>query len=415
MTRAAWPHIVVLSTLYPHPGQPTAGLFIRERMTRVAEHVPVTVVAPVPWFPCQGLVRRWRPGFRPPAPPMQHDAGVRVLHPRFFSIPGLAKSLDGLFMALGSLPTLRRLARSEGLDLIDAHFGYPDGHAASLLARWLNRPFTVTLRGVEPRLGATRIRGRLMRRALARANRVIAVSASLAAWARRAGVDPGRIEVVGNGVDTERFQPVDRDRARAELGLPRDAPVLVTVGGLTERKGFHRVLEVLPDLRTRHPGLQYLIVGGASGEGDWRGRLEAQVERLGLGDCVHFLGVVAPDRLRVPLSAADAFVLATRNEGWANVLLEAMACGLPVVATDVGGNREVVSDGALGRVVPFGDAQALGAAIDGVLAEHWDRAAIRGHAEANAWAARIETLVPLLRAAADGSGTKAANAAERAA
>lgn len=413
MNTGGQPHIVVLSTLFPHAGQPTAGLFIRERMGRVAEHLPVTVVAPVPWFPLQGWIRRWRPGFRPVAPREETQGNLRVLHPRFFSVPGLFKSLDGLFMALGSLGTLRRLRRDGALDLIDAHFGYPDGHAASLLARWLGMPFTVTLRGVEPRIGATRIRGALMRRALKRAAAVIAVSGSLAAWARDAGVDPDRLHTVGNGVDAERFAPVERRTARAELGLPASGPVLATVGGLTERKGFHRVLDCMPSLRRRWPDLQYLIIGGASGEGDWRARLEAQVDSLGLHDCVHFLGIVDPHRLKVPLSAADAFVLATRNEGWANVLLEAMACGLPVVTTDVGGNREVVSDDTLGRVVAFGDGDALTRAMDDVLGRDWDHDAIRAHALANGWDARMETLVPLLRdAAGPYAGTRAATRGE---
>jgi len=407
MSTKARPKLVVLSTLFPNPGQPLAGLFIRERMSRVAEHLPVTVVAPVPWFPLQGLARRLRPHFRPPAPPAEVQGSLRVLHPRFLSVPGLFKSLDGLFMAVGSLGTLRRLRREQGVDLIDAHFGYPDGHAASLLARWLGLPFSVTLRGVEPRIGATAIRGRLMRRALRRAAHVIAVAGSLAEWARGAGVEPARLTVVGNGVDTGRFRPIDRDAARRELGLPASAPVLVTVGGLTERKGFHRVLDCLPRLREAHPGLQYLIVGGASGEGDWRARLEDQARRLGLTECVHFLGVVEPDRLRVPLSAADAFVLATRNEGWANVLLEAMACGLPVITTDVGGNREVVSDAHLGHVVPFGDTGALARAIDEALGRDWDQDAIRAHAQASSWGARIEQLLPLLAEAADPAGRTA--------
>jgi glycosyltransferase involved in cell wall biosynthesis len=228
---------------------------------------------------------------------------------------------------------------------------------------------------------------------------VIAVSESLAKWAESAGLHRGRVHVVGNGVDTDRFAPLDREWARQDLGLPAAGPVLVTVGGLTERKGFHRVIECLPQLRERWPGLQYLICGGASGEGDWRQRLEYQVDQLDLRDCVHFLGMIEPERLKEPLSAADAFVLATRNEGWANVLLEAMACGVPVVTTDVGGNRQVVSDEQVGLIVPFGDPKALMDGIDRALSRNWDRQLIRSYAEANGWATRIETLVRLLESA----------------
>ena len=169
--------------------------------------------------------------------------------------------------------------------------------------------------------------------------------------------------------------------------------MLVSVGGLCERKGFHRVIEVLPALRARHPGLVYLVVGGPSPEGDWTERLRAQAEEAGLESEVRFLGRVAAEELRWPLSAADVFVLSTRNEGWANVFLEAMACGLPVITTDVGGNAEVVTDEAFGTLVPFGDAMALRDALDQALVRPWDRAAIRAWALKNSWDQRVAVLV----------------------
>ncbi|MDE2566280.1 MAG: glycosyltransferase, partial [Burkholderiales bacterium] len=228
-------------------------------------------------------------------------------------------------------------------------------------------------------------------------SRVIAVSQSLRALALGLGVAPERTQVVGNGVDLQRFQPLPRAQARQALGLPPDAPVLVGVGGLVERKGFHRVIALLPALRERCPGLRYLIVGGPGPEGDLEAELRRQVAALGLADAVHFLGPLPPDRVREPLSAADVFVLATRNEGWANVFLEAMACGLPVVTTDVGGNAEVVCRPELGTVVPFGDAARLQDAIAQALSKPWDAAAIRHHAEANTWDGRVEELVALFR------------------
>jgi glycosyltransferase involved in cell wall biosynthesis len=107
---------------------------------------------------------------------------------------------------------------------------------------------------------------------------------------------------------------------------------------------------------------------------------------------------VAPEDLRWVLSAADVFVLATRNEGWANVLLEAMACGLPVVATDVGGNAEVVADPSLGRLVPFGDPPALARGLEEALSGRWDGRTIRAWAVANRWEARVEALIGEFRA-----------------
>lgn len=388
----AEPRLVVFTTLFPHPGQPNAGVFIRERMFRVAKVLPLTVVAPVPWFPLQGIIQRWRPHFRPDAPRAEVQDGIEVLHPRFFSVPGLFKSLDGLFMALGSLPTLLRLRKTFGFNLIDAHFAYPDGYAATLLGRWLEVPVTITLRGTEVPLSRDPARRRRIVAALARASRVFSVSDSLKRHAVSLGADDAKIRVVGNGVDTAKFHPLPKAEARAALGLPHDAAVIVSVGALVERKGFHRVIECLPALLRQFPGLRYLVVGGGGPEGNMSEALRRQVAELGLEDVVHFLGPLAPAELKQPLSAADVFVLATRNEGWANVFLEAMACGLPVVATDVGGNAEVVCRPELGAIVPFGHSDALQHAIADALAAEWQREAIIAYARANSWDSRVAVL-----------------------
>jgi glycosyltransferase involved in cell wall biosynthesis len=287
---------------------------------------------------------------------------------------------------------MRKLKR-QGAQLIDAHFTYPDGEAATRLGRWLRLPVTVTLRGTEvPHSKNPVLRPRLSR-TLKAADRVFCVSDSLRRLAIELGAPGARTEVVGNGIDIARFQPVDQTAARQKYGLPRDARVLVSVGALVERKGMHRVIDVLPALLKHHPDLHYLIVGGASPEGDNRTELTAQVARLGLADRVHFLGALPPDELKWPLSAADVFVLATRNEGWANVFLEAMACGLPVISTDVGGNAEVVCREELGSIVPFGNSAALQQALDAALNKDWDRAAILDYARDNHWDKRVAQLL----------------------
>jgi len=394
---ARGPHIVVLSSLFPNANQPLAGLFVRERMFRVGQQLPLTVVAPVPWFPFQSVLRRIRPGFRPDAPGTEVQQGITVYHPRFFCPPGAVKFLDGFWMALSCLPVMRRLQRAGRLDIIDAHFAYPDGFAAGLLGRWLRVPVAVTLRGTEARHARDPVLRHVLARALRMATRVFAVSDSLRQVALSCGVSPAKALVVGNGVDIARFAPSSQEHARQALDLPVAAQVLVTVGGLVERKGFHRVIAALPALRVRYPDLVYLVIGGPSPEGDWTQKLKAQVSELGLGDVVRFLGAMSADKLSQPLSAADVFVLSTRNEGWANVLLEAMACGLPVVATDVGGNSEVVSSPALGAIVPFDDHQALVEALARALDHPWDRRAIRAHAEANTWDRRVDVLVAEFR------------------
>lgn len=384
--------LVVFSSLFPSAVRPGAGLFIRERMFRVARHRPIVVVSPQPWFPGQGLIRLLRPGYRPMAPAVEVQQGIPVHHPRFLSLPGVLRRFDGWAMALASYFLLRRL-KAEGARLIDAHFAYPDGEAATRLGRWLGLPVTVTLRGTEVPHSRNRVLRVRLARTLAAATRIFTVSDSLRRLALDLGVTSDKVEVVGNGVDTGVFYPVDRDAARRQLRLPADARVLVSVGGLVPRKGMQRVIDCLPALVERHPALHYLVVGGASPEGSMRAELEAQAVRLGVAARVHFLGPLPPERLKDPLSAADVFVLATANEGWANVFLEAMACGLPVVTTDVGGNAEVVCRPELGRIVPFGDATMLTQAIDDALTRTWDPATIRAYARDNQWDRRIAQLL----------------------
>jgi glycosyltransferase involved in cell wall biosynthesis len=393
--------LVVFSALFPSAVRPGAGPFIRERMFRVARHRPLAVVSPQPWFPGQSLIRLLCPGYRPQAPALEIQQGIRVYHPRYLSVPGLLRRFDGWSMALASFGLMRKLKR-QGARLIDAHFTYPDGEAATRLGRWLQLPVTITLRGTEvPHSRNPVLRPRLAR-TLQAAARVLAVSDSLRRLAVELGAAAEKTEVVGNGVDTARFHPVDRAAARARFGLPDSAKVLISVGGLVERKGMHRVIDCLPALIGPHPDLHYLIVGGASPEGDNRTELTAQVARLGLAGRVHFLGALPPDELKWPLSAADVFVLATRNEGWANVFLEAMACGLPVVTTDVGGNAEVVCRAELGSIVPFGDGTALQQALDHALDKDWDRGAILQYAQANQWDTRVAQLCHALGRFIDG-------------
>ncbi len=387
------PRIVVFSSLYPSRVRPNAGVFIRERMSNVARHCALVVVSPVPWFPLQGLIRKYRPGYRPQPELVEEQNGITVYFPRFLALPGLGRALDGFSMAICSLPVLLNLKRKLAINLIDAHFAYPDGYAASCLGRWLNLPVTVTLRGTELPLSKIPARRQRMLTALSRAARVFSVSESLKGHVVSLGADPAKILVVGNGVDTAKFFQIDKVQARNAFNIAADAQVLISVGGLVDRKGFHRILEILPDLKNKHSRLLYLIVGGASPEGDISARLAAQIEALGLSTDVRFLGAMASDRLHKVLSAADIFVLATANEGWANVFLEAMDCGLPVVTTDVGGNREVVSTSDLGMIVRFGDRQALLDAVDSALSADWNREAIIEYARQHSWDGRVEILL----------------------
>jgi teichuronic acid biosynthesis glycosyltransferase TuaC len=387
------PALVVLSTLFPSAHAPLHGVFIKERMFRVAKRLPVTVISPQAWFPLQGLVRLWRPDYRVPRAVFETMDGVEVHRPRFFSLPGLFRHFDGFSAAVASRGIVKRLQQAGRADLLDVHFAYPDGYAGYLLSKWSGLPFVITLRGKEERLQRQEPLRLRMSKALTAATWVIAVSSAL----RQVGIGLGAKEassmLIGNGIDLAKFYPLPRAEVRRELGIAPDAQVLVSVGGVGERKGFHRVIECLPALVKDHPKLLLLIAGGPSPDGDWTERLKQMIEQHQLQNHVRLLGPLPPEELKKPLSAADVFVLATRYEGWANVFLEAMACGLPVVSTQVGGNAEVVCREDVGSLVPFDDSAALTGAIHSALNRNWDREVIKAYAADNTWDRRIDTLV----------------------
>ncbi len=386
--------LIVYSSLFPSAAAPTAGTFIRERMFRVAKRVPIVVVAPQAWSPFDALIRLFRPDFRPMAVGHEQVDGIDVYRPRWLSLPGIGKRFDGWSMALCTEACVRRIHRRFRATVIDAHFLYPDGWAATRIAQRLRLPATITIRGSKDEwlIGTPREKG--LREAMARATKLFAVSQALARNVAHAlGVAPAKVEVIGNGVDAERFAPVDRAEARRRLGLAVDAPVLIGVGNLVPSKGFQRVIALLPRLRERHPGLVYLIVGGGTTQGNLRVSLEAQARECGVADAVRLCGRQRQDELRWFYGAADVFVLATEFEGWANVFLEAMACGLPVVSTRVGGNAEVVREPDTGELVDWWDADAFVEAVERSLVRNWDRAAIVAYARANGWDRRVEQLV----------------------
>ncbi len=402
------PKVLVFCSLFPSAAAPTAGTFIRERAFRVARRVPMVVVAPQPWSPFDALVRRFRRSFRPRAVAFEVMDGVPVHRPRYFSLPGMLKRLDGWLMARGAWPVVRRVAREFGPTLIDAHFLYPDGYAASRLAARLRVPLVVTIRGSKDAWLLGTDREPLLRETVAAARQVISVSTQLQREvAARLGASASRSLVVGNGVDVERFGPESRAQARRRLGIAEHGKLVLSVGNLVAGKGHQRLIALLPALRRHHPGAMLAIVGGGATHGDMREALEQQAASLGVADAVRFFGAQAQDELRWFYSAADVFALATQYEGWANVLLEAMACGTPVVTTDVGGNREVLGAAPGSTIVPFWDEEAFTHALAAALAADCDRASLVQYARTHAWSRRVDQLLEVFErlAAADATGT----------
>jgi glycosyltransferase involved in cell wall biosynthesis len=308
-----------------------------------------------------------------------------IRHPRFFCIPRYFKHLDGLLYAISLLPVLVRLRRRFPFDVIDAQFDYPDGVGGVIIAKILRCPVIVTLRGSVVRLAGYPLHRPQIRWALRAADRVISVSRSLKDTAMSIGVPGDQIRVISNGVDVARFFPMSRVETREALGLPLDRRIILSIGGLNEGKGHHHVIEILPSLLKNHPQLLYVIVGGGQPGNSYLPVLERMIREARLESDVLLAGERTHDEIPRWMGAADLFCLATRSEGWSNVLLEALACGRPVVSTQVGGNAEIVTDDHLGLLVPYGNGPALERALVDALGRRWEPEALVAHARRHSW------------------------------
>jgi glycosyltransferase involved in cell wall biosynthesis len=269
------------------------------------------------------------------------------------------------------------LRRGETFDVIDAHYLFPDGVAAIRLGKDLGLPVVLTARGSDTsQLPHYRLPGRMIRDAIARADALIAVSAALGEGLMALGAPPAKITVLRNGVDLSLFRPApDRHALRAGFGFT--GPTLLSIGHLIERKRHHLVIEALRHL----PDHRLMIVG----EGPERSALEARAAEWGVSERVRFAGAVPHRDLPRIYTAADVMVLASSREGWANVLLEAMACGTPVVATPAWGSREAVAAPEAGIVVDDATAEAIAAAVRRLAAAPPDRAATAAYAAQFSW------------------------------
>lgn len=376
--------VLLFSTLYPSAERPMHGIFVETRLRELLklDGAQARVVAPVPWFPSTaerfGDYARWaRTQWR------EERHGIDVLHPRYLSLPKVGMTVAPLLLALGARAAISKI-REDGFDfdLIDAHYYYPDGVAAALLARWFGRPFCVTARGTDLNLIPQFRAPRAMIAWAARcADASIGVCGALMdvlrAWP---GIDASRLHVFRNGVDLERFKPWPQAQVRAELGISERA-TLLSVGHLIERKGHDHAIAALACLRAQGHDTQLLIVG----EGELRAQLQAQAKTLAVEPYVRLVGPVPNAELARWYSAADVLVLASSREGWANVLLEAMACGTPVAATDIWGTPEVVTSDAVGLLVKERSGGAFAHAIARMLAQPPDRVAVRRYAEGFSW------------------------------
>jgi glycosyltransferase involved in cell wall biosynthesis len=381
-------HVLALSTLYPNPVNPRFGTFVARSLEALAKRGDwrVTLVNPIGLPPL--ALGRYRP--LADLPEVSAEGGIIVHRPRFTLIPRIGARRNAGAIARACLPLARRIHAATPIDMLDAQFFFPDGPAAADIARAMGLPLSIKARGSDISFwGEHDFARKQMLDAARTATGMLAVSRDLAGQMAAMGMDAERITVHYTGLDRDRFRPFGHTQLRAQLSrelgfeMPDNAPLLACVGALIERKGQGIAITALRDI----PGARLVLIG----KGEDEARLRALAASEGVAERVHFAGSIDHDLMPLILSAADVMVLPTVSEGLANAWVEALACGTPVVTSDVGGARELISCDTAGRLVAR-NPSAVAAGINAVLSNPPAREAVAALTETFSWEANAAAL-----------------------
>ena len=335
--------ILTLATLFPNVAHPNFGIFVERQTAGLAARagVDVTIINPVgipPW----PLSRSKRYAALAALPGHEEWRGLDVYRPRFTLIPKFGGPRNPASIAKAVLPLAKQLHDAEPFDLIDAEFFYPDGPAAMRISEALETPFTVKARGADiHHWGKEKGCAEQLQEAADKAAGLLAVSSALKADMTALGMDVDKIMVHYTGLDQARFKPRDRLAEKERLGI--EGAAILCVGALIPRKNQALLIEALPQLTD----VSLLLAG----EGELESEYRALAQRLSVTGRVRFLGNVPHDDLPGLYAAADVMALVSKSEGLANAWVEALACGTPVIASNVGGAPELIRSDDAGRIV----------------------------------------------------------------
>lgn len=358
--------IALVTPILPVSFDATRGRFIHETARAMSKIASVRV-----FF--QTLKYPQLPGFRSrtsidgQVPPDYELDGCDVEAYTYPGLPVLTRGINGLTASWVLTPRVRRFQP----DVVLGYWVYPDGYAALLVARALGVPCVVGALGSDIHVRSG-INAHMTRRTIKGADAVVAVSEAMRQTAIRVfGAEPAKVHTIVNGFNTSVFAPMDQAAVRAKLGIPADEKVIIYVGRFVEAKGLRDLIAAFGQLALADSTLTLALVG----DGVMKDEILRLVWAAGLENRVRLPGGQSPVGVAEWINAADVLTLPSWSEGYPNVVVEALACGRPVVATDVGGTREIL-DGNSGVLVPPRDATSLANAIETVLARHWDHRAI---------------------------------------
>lgn len=357
--------ILLISNLFPNPQEPTRGIFTAQLVSEIQKIGEVIVVSPIPWFPNCSFLKRFKKWYPFSQIPFSSErGGVRVYYPKYIVIPKVSEAFQGLFLFVSIFWLARRLVRASRVDVINAQWVYPDGVAASWIGKILRIPVVITGLGCDINRDGRDFKKKVqISPALRSVAKVTVVSQALKRNVLRLGVPEERVAVISNGIDFKKFPLIEKEVARRKVGLKvkEGEKIILFVGQLVPVKGLDDLIDAVSLLkRSTLIPFQVLLVG----EGPLRTDLERKVAQLGLLETVFFQGQKPHEEIALWMGSCDFLTLPSVREGQPNVVLEALACGRPVVATAVGGLPDLISEErGNGRLAPPKDPQSLAKAL----------------------------------------------------
>lgn len=374
-------NILVLTTLYPNNVQHRHGIFIENRVKELVKRYPdakVKVIAPVPYFPSWLPIKGYKQYSAVALQETRLD--IDIFHPKYLVIPKVGMNITPYFLYRACLASIAEI-QHDGfvIDVIDSHYFYPDGVVASWVGEKLNIPVMVTARGSDINtIPDNAIAKKRIVKALTNIQSSAAVSQALADEMVKLAPLAKQPIVLRNGVDLRFFNP-QACKPELPFSIKKREKLIVSVGNLIELKGHHLVIDALMLL----PHIKLIIIG----DGILKGKLQQQVKKLGLEGRVHFTGNIQQQELPGYYASADVLVLASSREGMPNVLLESIACGTPVIATDVGGSKEVIDSPEVGELLSDRSSASIVKALTSVFSRELDKERVRFFSERYGWEA----------------------------
>jgi teichuronic acid biosynthesis glycosyltransferase TuaC len=374
--------VLIITNAFPNSAEETRGVFIYQIVKALQKKCDVEIVAPLPWFPLflrnMGLERY--PYAEVPIKEIIGD--IVVHHPRYLVIPKVLGFLHSIFLFFPLLKLVKKIDKHKKIDLINSHWVFPDGVAAALVSKRLCKPIVLTALGCDINLYSTMMLRKIqISRALKMANYVTVVSSNLKDTIMAMDTPEKKVKVIANGVDLNLFRVMEKMEVRIKLEIPIDRPILLTVGSQDEVKGTKYLIEAFSMVlkRIQTPPLLICI-----GEGPLRTSLVTQTKNLDIADNVLFIDKRPHDEIPLWMNAADVFCLPSLREGNPNVVIEALACGIPVVASNVGSIPNTIN-ASNGSVSDVKDAESLSQELLFCLDKRWDQTKIRSSVAGYSW------------------------------